>query len=191
MCRGFSVPAALQPFEEPLSAEQRADLLAVERGDDGKLHLLVAPGLDLGGTPGERYVRGPKLPDVTTLTPGVRGGPGGHWTRFPRSPSHRFFGPRVLACDFGDSPVVDRHGSLQEILEDRAGNLWFDTGSYFGARSIFVKRMRALEIDTSELPTHAKRSLTLTCDVTGLGADVVDLRDPSPCSPAVSMFWNR
>ena len=126
---------------------------------------------DLWGDPCARFERGTELPDVATLTPGFRGG---HWSRFPRSPAYRFFGPRVLACDFRDSPVVDRQGSLQEILEDHAGNLWFDTGNYFGIRSIFVKRMNTLEIRASELPTRARRSLTLTCEVTFAGAPLSD-----------------
>jgi len=107
--------------------------------------------------------------DARAFTPGFHGG---RWTRFPRQPAVRFLGTKEIPCDFGDTPLVDRQSSIEAILDDRAGNLWFDTGNYFGTRSVFVKRVESLEIRAADLPRKSGRSLALEPEVSFAGEEV-------------------
>jgi hypothetical protein len=106
---------------------------------------------------------------VQTFVPGFRGG---HWSRFPREPAFRFLGSKAIPCDFRRSPPADRTNSIEAILEDAGGNLWIDTGPYFGTRSVFLKKLSTFEIRADTLPLRARRTLALEPEVSFAGEPV-------------------
>ncbi len=168
----------IQPFEEELLKAHPGEYIPVEKGKDGKFNLLVpgAGDLDDGSSPDNLVLGDDVPPYFETLTSGFSGG---HWNDPMSSETVRFFGGRVIRCDYRDTPLLGGGGTVRRVLEDRAHNLWFDVGRYTGARHVFMKRLSGFSLKPKEIPAEVKRSLTVVADAS-LG------KEPQPDA---RLFW--
>ena len=151
-------PKALQPFEQELLDEHPDEYIPVERAEDGKIYMLVRNENDNTSTsldssyrradPIDRYIK--------TVTPGLWGG---HWSDYFAGPVYRFFGGRVLKCDFQNTPLLGNVHEIRQVLEDRAHNLWIDTG-----RQVLIKRLSDFKLTTEHVPTETNRSVTINTE---------------------------
>ena len=153
---------ALQPFEQKILDEHPNEYIPVERAEDGKIYMLVRQEVGNTSTPLDISYRRADPIDryVETVTPGLGGG---HWSdNIGGGGIFRFFGGRALGCDFQNTPIA--YTKKRQVLEDRAHNLWVDAGWYSGARHIFMKRLSDFKLTTENVPTEAKRSLTINTE---------------------------
>ncbi len=155
---------SLQPFEDELLKAYPREYVPVERAGENKLYLLVPRWGDtaLRSRP-QDYVRGDPLPQYyDTLTPGFSHG---FWTDYVAGPIFRFFGGRVIQCDFRHTPLAGQEYEIRQVLEDRAHNLWFDAGQYAGTRHVFMKGTAGFKLKARDVPTEVKRSLVVRPEV--------------------------
>lgn len=154
-------PKSLQPFELELLNEYPDKYIPVERAEDGKLYMLVRHESDNTGTSLDSGYRraDPINRYITTVTPGLWGG---HWSDYLGGGIRRFFGDRAPDCDFQNTPIS--YIKKRQVLEDRAHNLWIDVGWYSGARHVFMKRLSNFKLTTEQVPTKAKRSVTINTE---------------------------
>lgn len=154
-------PSNTQPYEESLYKTRSNLYLPVERTEDNKMYVLVAERGAVDADDGV-FVRGDEVSGhLRTITPALSGG---HFNDYYAGSICRFFGGRVIACDWRDTPLLGKEHEIRQMLEDREGNLWIDAGSQ---RRVFMKRAARLKIEAGDVPSSVGRSLKLKVDVVG------------------------
>jgi len=156
-------PKSLQPFEQELLDNYPDEYIPVERAEDGKLYMLVRrEENNTCSSPNSSYCRAdPLYTHIKTVTPGLWGG---YWSDYFSGPVYRFFGGRVLKCDFQNTPLLGNVHEISQVLEDRSHNLWIDAGWYTGARHVFMKRLSDFKLTSEHFPTEVKRSVTINTE---------------------------
>ena len=133
--------------------------VVAERDAAGTFHLLV-PTPRSESTPDEKLVwrRVAPLPrHIAYLEPARQG----HWIRWPRRPLRRILGDTIVESQLRESPLAGRGNEIQEILEDRNGNVFFALKLANGYVQTFVKRMSSWHLDLGALPLAAGRAVEL------------------------------
>jgi hypothetical protein len=168
----------LQPYEEKLLKSRPGEYIPVELTEKGIMYLLCPCEVRERADGETSYCRREEIGEKPVRF--AKGFHGGYWGYDRKNRILRVFGERAMHFGYRCTPFNSLVDPAQPALEDRGHNLWFETnrcasareakeGSWRHVRYVFMKRMTDFELKVSELPSQAKRSVTVKAETLWAG----------------------
>jgi hypothetical protein len=163
----------LQPYEQKLLRSRPGEYIPIELSEKGMMYLLCPCEADGEADGWTSYCRGEEIGEKPVRF--AKGFYGGYWGYNRKDPILRVFGEKAMHFGYCCTPFNSWVHPAQPALDDRGHNLWFETnhcasahepreGSRRHVRYVFMKRMTDFELKVSELPSQAKRSVTVKAE---------------------------